>query len=121
VRRTSWIRVVVAAALCFPLSLVFAGALTFTETYSVNVVTQSLGFLAAVWIAWKIARERVFWAVLPTAAFWLLLLATTFRVMSGGEFEMRSWLTIAGLMVACLAYAWWLGKRSQQAMDSSEH
>lgn len=110
--RTSWKRVLIAAALCFFLGPVFAGALTF-ETYSVNVVTQSLGFLAAVWVAWKVARERVFWAVLPTAAFWLMVLAVTFKGLSNGEFHVRSWLTVAGMMVTCLILAWWLGARTR--------
>jgi hypothetical protein len=111
-QQTSWIRVLVAAVLCFFLGLVFAGALTF-ETYSVNVFTQTIGFLAAVWIAWKVARERVFWAVMPTAAFWLMVLAVTFKGMTNGELHVRSWLTIAGITVACLVYAWWLGTRTR--------
>ncbi len=89
-----------------------AGALTF-DTYSVNVVTQSLGFLGAVWIAWKVARERVFGAVLPTAAFWLTVLTVTFKGMTNGELHVRSWLTIAGIMVACLVFAWWLGTKAR--------
>ncbi len=115
---TSWMRVVTAALLCPSLSLVFAGALTF-ETYSVNVITQPFGFLAAVWIAWRVARERVLWAVIPTAAFWLLVLALTFSSMRS-EGLLRAWLTILGLMIASLTFAWWLSRTSRSG-ESEKH
>lgn len=110
---TSWLRVVVATVLCFVLGTVFSGMLTF-ETYSVNVFTQMLGFLVAVWISWRVAHEKVIWAVLPTAVIWLLLLAVTFEGMKDGGLHIRSWLTVAGFIVASLVFAWWLGRRARR-------
>lgn len=98
---------VVAAIVCWVLGVWFGNLLAL----SVNPTLQPLGFIAAVWVASRIARERTLIAAVPTAVFFLFLAVIAFAIPDELKHPLRYGLVAFGTGIACLAYAWWLARR----------
>lgn len=103
---TSTGRVVVAAILCWVLGVWFGNLLELIQPALIP-----LGYLTAVWIASRIAKERVLTAAIPTGAFFLLLILAAISLPEELKSPLSYALRALGTGAACLMFAWWLGRR----------
>lgn len=106
---TSTGKVVVAAILCWVLGVWFGNIISLT----IGQALVPLGFLAAVWIASRIARERTLTAAIPTGVFFLLLITIAVAQPQELKDPLRYGLTALGTGVASLGFAWWLARRAE--------
>lgn len=112
------LRVLVGALVAFvtsiSLSLLWSG-----DSYLLNIFIQGSAFLAAAWLASRVAKQRTFLAVAIGLSYWVLL--TTYVLVGAEERLLRSVLPVTGYVAMALLAAWRFGRSYEREPRSASH
>jgi hypothetical protein len=104
----------VAFVASFSLSLLWS-----VESYLANLFIQGGAFLAAAWLASRIAKQRAFLAVAIGLSYWVLL--ATILLLGAEERVLRSVLAVTGYVAMALLAAWRFGRSYEDEPLSGSH